>query len=117
MASNQDGSLIMTGSVDCHAKLVNSSTGKVGPCWLGQSQEPRGTGVTAFQAPVLGQASVPGWFGLRWPRAACGGHRQPAGGALGQHNGFLPATGRTRDWGGSRGAHRRKFPALFAPRS
>ncbi|NWT11645.1 AAMP protein, partial [Vireo altiloquus] len=29
VASNQDGSLIMTGSVDCHAKLVNSATGKV----------------------------------------------------------------------------------------
>lgn len=32
VASNQDGSLIMTGSVDCHAKLVSSATGKVGPC-------------------------------------------------------------------------------------
>ncbi|NWT63827.1 AAMP protein, partial [Prunella himalayana] len=29
VASNQDGSLIMTGSVDCHAKLINSATGKV----------------------------------------------------------------------------------------
>uniref|UniRef100_A0A8C9EM09 Angio associated migratory cell protein n=1 Tax=Pavo cristatus TaxID=9049 RepID=A0A8C9EM09_PAVCR len=29
VASNQDGSLILTGSVDCHAKLVNSATGKV----------------------------------------------------------------------------------------
>lgn len=34
VASNQDGSLILTGSVDCHAKLVNSATGKVGvPVW------------------------------------------------------------------------------------
>lgn len=32
VASNQDGSLILTGSVDCHAKLVNSATGKVSPC-------------------------------------------------------------------------------------
>lgn len=39
VASNQDGSLIMTGSVDCHAKLVNSATGKVGLC--GWGQEPR----------------------------------------------------------------------------
>lgn len=31
VASNQDGSLILTGSVDCHAKLVNSATGKVSP--------------------------------------------------------------------------------------
>ncbi|KAH0621253.1 hypothetical protein JD844_022344 [Phrynosoma platyrhinos] len=29
VASNKDGNLILTGSVDCHAKLVNSVTGKV----------------------------------------------------------------------------------------
>lgn len=29
VASNKDGSLILTGSVDCHAKLINSTTGKV----------------------------------------------------------------------------------------
>ncbi|XP_077176767.1 angio-associated migratory cell protein [Paroedura picta] len=29
LASNKDGSLVLTGSVDCHAKLVNSATGKV----------------------------------------------------------------------------------------
>ncbi|TFK03601.1 calcineurin subunit B type 1 [Platysternon megacephalum] len=29
VTSNKDGSLVMTGSVDCHAKLVNSATGKV----------------------------------------------------------------------------------------
>lgn len=61
MASNQDGSLIMTGSVDCHAKLVNSATGKVGQCGWGQSQEPWGT---SLPSPVLGQAGVSGWFGL-----------------------------------------------------
>ncbi|XP_067426215.1 angio-associated migratory cell protein isoform X1 [Emydura macquarii macquarii] len=29
VASNKDGSLVMTGSVDCHTKLVNSASGKV----------------------------------------------------------------------------------------
>ncbi|XP_033017045.1 angio-associated migratory cell protein [Lacerta agilis] len=29
VASNKDGSLLLTGSVDCHAKLVSSATGKV----------------------------------------------------------------------------------------
>ncbi|KAG8126375.1 hypothetical protein E2320_021576, partial [Naja naja] len=29
VASQKDGSLILTGSVDCHAKLINSATGKV----------------------------------------------------------------------------------------
>ncbi|XP_015265513.1 PREDICTED: angio-associated migratory cell protein [Gekko japonicus] len=29
VASNKDGSLVLMGSVDCHAKLVNSATGKV----------------------------------------------------------------------------------------
>ncbi|XP_020660567.3 angio-associated migratory cell protein [Pogona vitticeps] len=29
VASNQDGSLVLTGSVDCHAKLVNCATGKI----------------------------------------------------------------------------------------
>lgn len=38
VASNQDGSLIMTGSVDCHAKLVNSATGKVRLCGQGRAR-------------------------------------------------------------------------------
>lgn len=29
VATNQDGSLILTGSVDCQAKLVSATTGKV----------------------------------------------------------------------------------------
>lgn len=29
VASQKDGSLILTGSVDCHAKLINAATGKV----------------------------------------------------------------------------------------
>lgn len=29
VATNQDGSLILTGSVDCQAKLVSTTTGKV----------------------------------------------------------------------------------------
>ncbi|XP_066467750.1 angio-associated migratory cell protein [Tiliqua scincoides] len=29
VASNKDGSLVLTGSVDCHAKLINTATGKV----------------------------------------------------------------------------------------
>lgn len=69
VASNQDGSLILTGSVDCHAKLVNSATGKVG---------------------------VPVW-GLLPSKAACGGHRWPAGGVPGQRNHHPPAAG--GDWG------------------
>lgn len=29
VATNQDGSLVLTGSVDCQAKLVSATTGKV----------------------------------------------------------------------------------------
>lgn len=29
VATNQDGSLILTGSVDCQAKLISATTGKV----------------------------------------------------------------------------------------
>ncbi|KFV54354.1 Angio-associated migratory cell protein, partial [Gavia stellata] len=41
VASNQDGSLIMTGSVDCHAKLVNSATGKVVCVFKMESMAPK----------------------------------------------------------------------------
>ena len=98
MASNQDGSLIMTGSVDCHAKLVNSATGKVGPCWRGQSQEPWGMGERPPRPLSWARRVSPGGSGLYRPRAGCGGHRQPARGALGQHNCFLPDTGGTCSW-------------------
>uniref|UniRef100_A0A452V0W1 Angio-associated migratory cell protein n=1 Tax=Ursus maritimus TaxID=29073 RepID=A0A452V0W1_URSMA len=33
VATNQDGSLILTGSVDCQAKLVSATTGKVSATW------------------------------------------------------------------------------------
>lgn len=33
VATNQDGSLILTGSVDCQAKLVSATTGKVSGTW------------------------------------------------------------------------------------
>ncbi|OWK12630.1 AAMP [Cervus elaphus hippelaphus] len=33
VAANQDGSLILTGSVDCQAKLVSATTGKVSGAW------------------------------------------------------------------------------------
>lgn len=35
VASSKDGSLVLTGSVDCQAKLVNAATGKVSLCHLG----------------------------------------------------------------------------------
>lgn len=68
VASNQDGSLIMTGSVDCHAKLVNSATGKVGPCGRGQSREPWGAG------PCL--RVVQGSAGPEQPVVATGGQQE-----------------------------------------
>uniref|UniRef100_A0A8B9SRD9 Angio associated migratory cell protein n=1 Tax=Anas platyrhynchos TaxID=8839 RepID=A0A8B9SRD9_ANAPL len=46
VASNQDGSLILTGSVDCHAKLVNSATGKVSP-WARPPRPSAGEGEEA----------------------------------------------------------------------
>lgn len=33
VATNQDGSLILTGSVDCQAKLISAVTGKVSATW------------------------------------------------------------------------------------
>lgn len=33
VATNQDGSLVLTGSVDCQAKLVSATTGKVSGTW------------------------------------------------------------------------------------
>lgn len=33
VATNQDGSLVLTGSVDCQAKLVSATTGKVSETW------------------------------------------------------------------------------------
>lgn len=33
VAANQDGSLILTGSVDCQAKLVSATAGKVRATW------------------------------------------------------------------------------------
>nr|XP_060623067.1 angio-associated migratory cell protein-like [Anolis sagrei ordinatus] len=41
VASNKDGSLILTGSVDCHAKLVNSATGKVVSVFKAESIVPK----------------------------------------------------------------------------
>nr|XP_056717595.1 angio-associated migratory cell protein [Euleptes europaea] len=41
VASNKDGSLVLTGSVDCHAKLVNSATGKVAFVFKAESFVPK----------------------------------------------------------------------------
>uniref|UniRef100_A0ACB8G2A2 Uncharacterized protein n=1 Tax=Sphaerodactylus townsendi TaxID=933632 RepID=A0ACB8G2A2_9SAUR len=41
VASNKDGSLVLTGSVDCHTKLVNSATGKVVFVFKGESIVPK----------------------------------------------------------------------------
>lgn len=93
VASNQDGSLIMTGSVDCHAKLVNSATGKVRLCGQGRARraedppKPRVLGRGQSQerwGPPRSRAGVrPLAAGRRRPRAADGaraGWSRPAPG-------------------------------------
>lgn len=77
VASNQDGSLIMTGSVDCHAKLINSATGKVRLWGLGRGRS-AGDPLSALSWAEgrARNAGVPSHAG-----PVCG-HRQAAGGAL-----------------------------------
>ncbi|KAJ6665596.1 hypothetical protein lerEdw1_003439 [Lerista edwardsae] len=41
VASNKDGSLVLTGSVDCHAKLMNTATGKVVSVFKAESLAPK----------------------------------------------------------------------------
>lgn len=95
VASNQDGSLIMTGSVDCHAKLVNSATGKVRLCGQGRARRAE----DPPKASCPGPGAEPGALGIPQslvsraegrarsagdppdPGPVCG-HWQPAGGAL-----------------------------------
>lgn len=81
VASNQDGSLIMTGSVDCHAKLVNSATGKVGLYGQGRARSAGdppspcpGPGVEpgALGNPKRRAGVRPSTAGRRRPRAAGG---------------------------------------------
>ncbi|XP_063144933.1 angio-associated migratory cell protein [Candoia aspera] len=42
VASQKDGSLILTGSVDCHAKLINAATGKVVSVFKAESKPSAG---------------------------------------------------------------------------
>lgn len=111
VASNQDGSLIMTGSVDCQAKLVNSATGKVGPCGRGQSQEPWGT---ALPGPCLGPGRCPrvvqGSAGFKQPVVATGGQQEaPLANTT--------ASSRLLVGPGAGWSHSKEVPPLFALKS
>ncbi|KAF7241763.1 Angio-associated migratory cell protein [Varanus komodoensis] len=50
VSNNKDGSLILTGSVDCQAKLVNSATGKVVSVFKVESAVPRAAAGEAEEA-------------------------------------------------------------------
>lgn len=53
VATNQDGSLILTGSVDCQAKLVSATTGKVSSLAFCLNLVPLSCPFPQFRDPLL----------------------------------------------------------------